>query len=1201
MRVPSILLSVLALLHAGTSLAETTSATERIYFDNVGPDGTLSGSRVLEPISPAALAPRAGAKATWDVTTILNSGLPSNRMDLVVLGDGFTAADLPLYAARVDRTISGLMLIEPFARYRNFFNVHRIDVISNDSGIDVSPDCFTHDTALDMSFACIRDGLYIDTGKAQVAATAAPGFDQVLALGNTTIGAGVGWYSANVAAMGGDYPNLAAHELGHSLGDLGDEYYYSYAVYSGGEAPEANLSILTAAEMAASGRKWARWLGTSDPLFDGPVGTYEGGWYHEFGIYRPSPLSMMRNLSSQFNYPSVEQLILQIYRTLRPIDGATPFGTLLDQFSTAFVTPLRPAGLPLSIQWYLDDQPLPGATQETLDVTAYSLPDGDHTLSVEVKDATPWVRDEAARATLMTDRRAWTIEVGNRSPRVTAPREVHVDEAALVEFEVSAADPDGTPIASFIAAGPPMEAGATFTVDVSGAVGVFRWTPGYAAAGIQQVDFTASNDRTRTASTVLFIRNVNRAPVLAAPASAAGDEGSVLTVNVSADDPDGEAVALSASPVPPNAVFADLGGGDGNLIWYVEFDESGDYEVTFTGVDPLGLSSAASTAITIRKTDRPPAVATPFSQTVGEGASLSFGVGVSDPDGDAIAALTAEPLPAGAQFHPDASRTSGTFEWTPDYAQAGVHPITFTASNALQGRALTTISVTNTARPPLVAAPAVANGREGSLVEFAATASDPDSDTIDSLLASGLPPGASFSTNGAAAAGTFSWTPDFDQAGSYAVLLSAKSACRAEGVSGPVPTECEVGAATVAVQVVNSDRPPALDAPAMVTADEGEAVAFVVRALDPDGEPVAALQADLPFGATFVASPDASRADFAWTPTFAQAGSYDVRFIAANVLTSTAVTRIVVQEKNRAPVASPGGPYSGVAGVAVSFDGSASMDPDGESLTHEWSFGDGGSATGPAPDHSYEAGGDYAVSLTVRDSGAPPLSSSMATTASIAAAFEADALVDRSHQTIRLGSGKPFWCVRIEPRDDNFLVEELDPSAFTLTYEAGDAPSVADKSGAIGDQDKNGTPELEVCFGKEALRLLFASLPPGRRTVSVSATGPLSSGARVRAVTPVDVVSNGGGIASTLTPNPLVKEGVLTFSTTVSGRVSVSVYDLQGRRVRTLLDGAALARGYHDVPISRERLGNPRLGSAVYFYRIDAPEGRAVGKFTLLR
>ena len=71
--------------------------------------------------------------------------------------------------------------------------------------------------------------------------------------------------------------------------------------------------------------------------------------------------------------------------------------------------------------------------------------------------------------------------------------------------------------------------------------------------------------------------------------------------------------------------------------------------------------------------------------------------------------------------------------------------------------------------------------------------------------------------------------------------------------------------------------------------------------------------------------------------------------------------------ENHAPTAHAGGPYAGVRGQAIVFDGSGSSDPDGQPLTYLWTFSDGGTASGVSPTHAFGALGTHTATLVVSD------------------------------------------------------------------------------------------------------------------------------------------------------------------------------------------------------------------------------------------
>lgn len=70
---------------------------------------------------------------------------------------------------------------------------------------------------------------------------------------------------------------------------------------------------------------------------------------------------------------------------------------------------------------------------------------------------------------------------------------------------------------------------------------------------------------------------------------------------------------------------------------------------------------------------------------------------------------------------------------------------------------------------------------------------------------------------------------------------------------------------------------------------------------------------------------------------------------------------------NQPPVANANGPYSGVAGSPISFSSAGSHDPDGNIVSYQWIFNDGGSSTEANPSHTYTSPDEYLVTLIVTD------------------------------------------------------------------------------------------------------------------------------------------------------------------------------------------------------------------------------------------
>jgi hypothetical protein len=286
----------LAAVPAGTAAAGPPEKTEvREVFS---PDGSIE--RVEIPVRPEA-APDARdrrAAAAADVVPIQETGPSASSFDVVFVGDGYTASEQGLLREHAESKWAEIADTEPWSKHRGGINVWLVGVVSPESGVDNDPSQgIDRDTALDMHFFCggTERLLCLNESKAQSYAGQAPEVDAIVAVGNTAKYGGAGYPSLSTVAGGNEQAGrIAIHELGHSVGGLADEYWYSEDTYTGGEPTEPNVT------KDPTGAKWAAYHGQQTPD-GGTIGAHQGGYYAAYGIYRPSEDSLMRNINKPFN------------------------------------------------------------------------------------------------------------------------------------------------------------------------------------------------------------------------------------------------------------------------------------------------------------------------------------------------------------------------------------------------------------------------------------------------------------------------------------------------------------------------------------------------------------------------------------------------------------------------------------------------------------------------------------------------------------------------------------------------------------------------------------------------------------------------------------------------------------------------------------------------------------------------------------
>ncbi len=369
-------------------------------------------------------------------------------INIVIVGDGYTISELDLYDEDAQRVCDGVFSETPFKEYKSFFNVFSIQVASKESGIKC---CKKHDHCTECEDpdnyfgSSIVEGTLVNINTNLVNSTVNKhihNYDNIIVIVNSDydFGTAFGGTCISVNPRHSSYEAeyyVVLHELGHSLGGLGDEYNSGSKEYHERQIKRGYPNIDITANPKKN--KWRLWFGIKG------IGANE---HIPERSYIPHPDCRMKKCSSEFCAVCTEQLIIKFYsfinlkKTSYFSYCATPNKNeiLVEDSEVIWFYALTPKPNTLFVQWFLDNELIAMGTDRVL-LSAEKF-QGRKTLKVSVIDTTSMIISEELRKKTFFELK-WNIHFKydpiETKPTETNPPPIEIkfsDEAALENDEL---------------------------------------------------------------------------------------------------------------------------------------------------------------------------------------------------------------------------------------------------------------------------------------------------------------------------------------------------------------------------------------------------------------------------------------------------------------------------------------------------------------------------------------------------------------------------------------------------------------------------------------------------------------------------------------------------------------------------------------------------------------------------------------------
>jgi hypothetical protein len=256
-------------------------------------------------------------KAQWpnsEVATLVHQGPPENRIDLTIVGDGYTISEKQRFFEDAQRITDDLFKESTFKSYLPLFNVHAVFVPSKESGLT---DKTQVDTALGLyrGPAGSKRGIYPgNTTAIDRALSLAPDTDYPILMANDEFYGGLGGRYAITTRSRTTGSMVLRHELGHNFGSVGEEYDGGSAYFG------ANFS-------ATSDARWKYWNPENFQVFESKILTGDYVWQdlktkpYQASFTFPEGDFNLKGQVSTVGWKTADDVHVKLNGEIVPLDG----------------------------------------------------------------------------------------------------------------------------------------------------------------------------------------------------------------------------------------------------------------------------------------------------------------------------------------------------------------------------------------------------------------------------------------------------------------------------------------------------------------------------------------------------------------------------------------------------------------------------------------------------------------------------------------------------------------------------------------------------------------------------------------------------------------------------------------------------------------------------------------------------------------